>query len=415
MAQLAAHSAALQIVLRPRFGEDGRMERRGRRLWVALAGALALHALVLLALTRLPHAKVIVTPPGPVVTPIVLLKLAPTSGTSQPDEKSLAPAKSTARRRAAAAPPENPALAPVPDVRAEDEHESRPRDWRADGIYRPGGGLSLQLAHPEDALPGRSPPGDGSSGLVQERTRAEKLAEEKEIVSRRIESWVSDARGKQRAEAGRDGYWQAVQDRLARGFDPGWDVLEQGPKDAPRSSLGAFIDSWKKQAAAYGRSGNPFSGLPGAPGATRPLHDEFIELANADRGLDSVSLGKTLQPFSMVLAAGAVSGNVWHHSLIALVRISLRGDGSLLAVELSGTSGNAAYDRLVLGKARSLGTLPSGTAPLARETLWAFETDFTQIPPLPLAGCALDDFIPKNCWRPLQKLQHSRVRLLAIY
>jgi len=391
------------------------MERREHRLWVALAGTLALHALVLLALTRLPRAKVLVTPPGPVVTPIVLLRLAPASGTSQPDEKSPAPAKSTARRRAAAAPPENPALAPVRDVRAEDEHASRPRDWRADGIYRPGGGLSLQLAHPESALPGRGPPGDGPSGLVREKSRAEKLAEEKEIVSRRIESWVSDARGRQRAEAGRDGYWQEVQDRLGRGFDPGWDVLEQGPKDGPRSSLGAFIDSWKKQAAAYGRSGNPFSGLPGAPGATRPLHDELSELANADRGLDSVSLGKTLQPFSMVLAAGAVSGNVWHHALIALVRISLHGDGSLLAVELTGTSGNAAYDRLVLGKARSLGTLPSGTAPLARETLWAFETDFTQIPPLPVAGCALDDFIPKNCWRPLQKLQHSRVRLLAIY
>src|SRR6202022_1132736 len=97
-------------------------------------------------------------------------------------------------------------------------------------------------------------------------------------------------------EAARGGYWQAVQDRLARGFDPGWDVLEQGPKDAPRSSLGAFIDSWKKQAAAYGRSGNPFSGVPGAPGATRPLHDEFIELAKADPGPDSVSLGKTLHP-----------------------------------------------------------------------------------------------------------------------
>jgi len=404
----------LQIVLRPRFGEDGRMERPGRRLWVALAGALVLHALVMLALTRLSRSKAIVSPPGPKVIPIALRKLAPTSGTSRP-EKAPAPASSTARRRAAPAPPENPALAPVPDIRAEDEQASLPRDWRADGIYRPGGRLSLELAHPENALPDRSPQGDGSKGLVQEKSRAEKLAEEKEIVSRRIESWVSDAKGKQRAEAGRDGYWQAVQDRLARGFDPGWDVLEQGPKDAPRSSLGAYLDSWKKQAAAYGRSGNPFSGLAGAPGATRPLHEEFTELANADRGLDSVSLGKTLQPFSMVLAAGAVSGTVWHHSLIALVRISLRGDGSLLAVELSGTSGNTAYDRLVLGKARSLGTLPSGTAPLARETLWAFETDFTQIPPLPLAGCALDDFIPKNCWRPLQKLQHSRVRLLAIY
>jgi hypothetical protein len=390
------------------------VDRRGRRLWVALAGALVLHALVLLALARLPNTKT-VTPPGPKVIPIALRRLAPTSATSPPEEKGPAPAKSTARRRAAAAPPENPALAPAPDGRAEVEHASRPGDWRADGIYRPGGGLSLQLAHPENALPGRSPPGDGSSGLVQEKSRAEKLAEEKEIVSRRIESWVSDARAKERAQAGRDGYWQAVQDRLGRGFDPGWDLLEQGPKDAPRSSLDAFIDSWKKQAAAYGRSGNPFSGLPGAPGVTRPLHDEFTELANVDRGLDSVSLGKTLQPFAMVLTAGAVSGNIWHHSLIALVRISLRGDGSLFGVELSGTSGNAAYDRLVLGKARSLGTLPSGPAPLARETLWAFETDFTQIPPFPVAGCALDDFIPKNCWHPLQKLQRSRVRLLAIY
>ena len=177
MTQLAAHSAALQIVLRPRFGEYDRMERRGRRLWVALAGALALHALVLLALTRLLSAKAVVTPPGPKVIPIVLRNLPPTSRTSQPEEKGPAPAKSTARRRAAAAPPENPALAPVPDVRGEDEHASRPRDWRADGIYRPGGGLSLQLAHPEDALPGRSPPGDGSSGLVQEKSRAEKLAD----------------------------------------------------------------------------------------------------------------------------------------------------------------------------------------------------------------------------------------------
>jgi len=389
------------------------MERPGRRLWVALAGALALHVMVLLGLTRLPSGKAVVTPPGPKVIPVALRRLAPTSGTSQPEEKGPARAQPTASRRAAAAPPVASTLPPVPDARAEGEHTSGPRDWRADGIYRPGGRLSLQLAHPESALPG--PQGDGSSGLVQEKSREEKLAEEKEIVSRRIESWVSDARGKQRAEAGRDGYWQAVQDRLGRGFDPGWDVLEQGPKDAPRSGLGAFIDSWKKQAAAYGQTGNPFSGLPSAPGATRPLHEEFTELANSDRGLDSVSLGKTLQPFSMVLAAGTVAGNVWHHSLIALVRISLREDGSLVAVELSGTSGNAAYDRLVLGKARSLGTLPSGKAPRARETLWAFETDFTQIPPFPVAGCALDDFVPKNCWRPLQKFQHSRVRLLAIY
>ena len=62
-----------------------------------------------------------------------------------------------------------------------------------------------------------------------------------------------------------------------------------------------------------------------------------------------------------------------------------------------------------------LGALQLGPPRQGLETLWAFETEFSQIPPLPIAGCALDDFIPSNCWYPLQKRAHSRVRLLAIY
>jgi len=59
--------------------------------------------------------------------------------------------------------------------------------------------------------------------------------------------------------------------------------------------------------------------------------------------------------------------------------------------------------------------LPLGIAPPGLVTLWEFETDFTQVPPVPIAGCALDDFIPKNCWVPLQKQIRSRVRLMAIF
>ena len=36
-------------------------------------------------------------------------------------------------------------------------------------------------------------------------------------------------------------------------------------------------------------------------------------------------------------------------------------------------------------------------------------------PPVPVAGCALDGFIPKNCWGPLQRQVRSRVRLMAIF
>ena len=131
-------------------------------------------------------------------------------------------------------------------------------------------------------------------------------------------------------------------------------------------------------------------------------------------GLRSPSLGPTLN-LGMLRAAAAASGKTWHFRLVASVRVTQREDGSLFAVELLGTSGNAAYDRLVLGQARSLGALQLGPPRQGLETLWAFETEFSQIPPLPIAGCALDDFIPRNCWYPLQKLVRSRVRLQAIY
>jgi hypothetical protein len=261
--------------------------------------------------------------------------------------------------------------------------------------------------------PGAGTQRDGSEGLVREKSREEKLAEEQATVQRRIEGWVSDAKGKQRAQA-RDGYWQAVEDALGHGFDPGWDVLERGPNEARSSTVGALVDAWKKQAAAYGRSGNPFAGLPDAPGARKPLPEEFLELANEDRGLRTLSLGPTLN-LGLLSAAAAASGQIWHFRLVASVRVTQREDGSLFAVELLGTSGNAAFDRLVLGQARSLGKLQLGPPRQGLETLWAFETEFSQVPPLPIAGCALDDFIPKSCWYPLQKRARSHVRLLAIY
>jgi len=206
----------------------------------------------------------IVSPPGPKVIPIALRKLAPASGTSQP-EKASAPASSTAKRRAAPAPPENPARAPVPDIPAEDEQASRPRDWRADGIYRPGGGCPSNSLIPKtrSLIAARKETAQGPRAGEVARRKASRGEGESSAAGSRVGCRMR--RGSSERKAGRDGYWQAVQDRLARGFDPGWDVLEQGPKDAPRSSLGAYLDSWKKQAAAYGRSGNPFSGLAGAP------------------------------------------------------------------------------------------------------------------------------------------------------
>jgi hypothetical protein len=393
------------------------MERSRRRIWTAVAGALLLHGLLLLGLCLLPRVK-----PAPrrrsAPLQVELRKLerpaAPSerAGSARPAP---APPKATAQRRS---PPSLPTAPPagLPDgVRVPDGSANRSPAAPGEGAGPPGHGLSLRLENPEGALPSRFPPPADSGGLVREKTREEKLADEKALVGRRIEGLGSDAKARERVRTGRDAYWQALEDALGHGFEPGWDLIEQGGRNATLSALGAYVQGWQKQAEAYGRTGNPFARLPDPPGAVTPLNQEFIGLANSDRGLDSLSLGGAQQPLAMTVAAGAVSGSVFSQNLVTLVRITLREDGSLFAVQLAGTSGNHAYDELALVKARSLGKLHLGPAPLSRETLWAFETDFTQIPPVPLAGCALDDFVPKYCWHPLQKLQHSRVRLVAIY
>jgi len=222
---------------------------------------------------------------------------------------------------------------------------------------------------------------------VREKSREEKLAEEKATVTRRIEGWLSDAKARGRAATGKDAYWQAVENHLGHDFSPGSDVLEQGVKG--HSALGLFMQQWQQQAASYGATGNPFAGAPGAPGATRPLNDAFTELANEDRGLHGTSLSMMPQLFNL-LVAGAPKGEPGPNRLIALVRITLRADGSLVAAELAGTSGNAAYDRLAVARARSVDRLQLALTPTALETLWAFESD-------------------------LQKPTRSRVRLVAIF
>ncbi len=428
------------------------MRRWTRRYWVAAAGALALHALLLGALLlgaraprlrtlrveliRAPHptrataaapvpstARAPTAPPEPAVSPAPPRPAAaepraaaPAAGATSAIRVPLAasPARSPL---AAQAPPASAKAAPAGELGrpAGVAAADRSRAWLTREGVAPGG-LSLQLDH-LDAAPGSNvnrgvePAGQG---LVREKSRAEQLAEEQATVSRKVEGWLSDVPARDRARTGRDAYWQTLEDALARGFDPGWDMLDKGPEAAGGSRVRQFLEAWQSSAAAYGKSGNPYRGEPDEPGARRPLQDELGALANEARGLDSVSLGGGLAPFPS-LATGAGGGKLWTRNLVAMVRITQREDGSLFGVELLGSSGSPAYDRLALGQARGLGKLQLGPPKQGRETLWAFETDFTQIPPVPIAGCSLDDFIPKDCFYPLQKRTRSRVRLQAIY
>jgi hypothetical protein len=140
-------------------------------------------------------------------------------------------------------------------------------------------------------------------------------------------------------------------------------------------------------------------------------------LAPQDRGFRGTSL-ETPQAGLTLEALGRAAfgeGTRWNTKLVVYLMLTQTPDGSVENAVVSATSGNALYDRLALRQFRGLGDALGPPPPGHLRSLWAFETDFLQIPPMPVAGCALDDFIPRHCFYPLQKNVKSKVTLEAIY
>ena len=275
--------------------------------------------------------------------------------------------------------------------------------------------MRIDLDHPGAQLgPGRPQP--APLGPVRVPTPEEARAEEQESVQQRVEGWLSETKAHERAGPGRDVSWQTLEDALGKGFAPGWDVLDSGSPTVEKGPLKGAIEAWKKQAATYGKSGNPFAGAKDGPGVPHELARDLVVLDNEARGLG----GHSLEGFGgWWLGAGIGnegSDTGFTHRLVSMVRITQRRDGSIVAIELAGSSGNLVYDKIVLKKAYALSLLHLAPPKQGLESLWAFETRFTRVPPMPIAGCALDEsFLPRNCWYPLQKRSESSVHLQALY
>ncbi|HEX4383841.1 MAG TPA: hypothetical protein VH083_12865 [Myxococcales bacterium] len=409
-----------------------------RRFLIALGAALLLHGVlagfVILAARRTKPAP---RKPAPLVFELRETKRpAAQPAPAQPAPASSAPAPAAPaqpEQHAAKKPalphapagspalPAAPAASGAPQAIAQKEPEAAASGGAAgtgqgaSGFFD-GKKLSLELS--PDALGGsggfKGPPDDGHGGLVVELTPEQKLADEKHVVEGRLHTWIRDVSARQRAES-RDVYWQGLQDKLAAGPKVQWEILDKGGGQIP---AGARIASqaaqqWQRAAAAYGRGGNPFG--EGGPGTREALNTEANHLSNDDRGFrGDPSLGNAL---GAPLALGAGSGDgPFAHRLVVFLMITQAADGSILDVQVQGGSGNHFYDDLALTQARALSKLTLGIPPRDHtQSLWAFETDFTQIPPLPIFGCALDNFIPKDCYYPLKKNVKSRWHLEAVY
>lgn len=314
-----------------------------KRIAIGIAAALALHLLVLPWLAPGKHR------PNESQTFQVRLVRTRSTGNVQPE-------------RADAAASERPGTVPArsrtaargrPDVSA--PALSAREETATTSAVSGSPPLSLVLKEPL-SVPD-SGTGARAEGATQtRRSPAQETAEQKATVERRIGSWVADAKSAQRLEVP-DVDWREAATLLEQGFRPGSDILEHNAANTP---------------AAPGRSQN-------LPPDGNSLNDDLIALPNEARGLESVSLGGAPRGnISLMNVAGLLLARS-RHRLSTLVSVAHAEDGSISAVRLAAGSGNAAYDRLALNRARSLSRLRSPERGACR-SVWVFETEFTSFP-----------------------------------
>ena len=402
--------------------------RRHWRFALGAAASVLLHAVLLLLLSRVrpePSKPPARTPAiefmllesavtkAKVSSPTGAPRAATTSERKQSKASRVGPPKAlaTAPRAAPAAPGSTTARPDDPGAERLPAWSEAWREGEGVGIGSGSGkpALSLTLNQPGVALgiPEAQP---------DELPRAERIVPESAETARRrvagrIDGFAQASNAYRRAEFP-DVYWRHLREKLEKGFQIPYEIRDDKSGGGPGKAVARLADRHQRDAAAYGKSGNPFAGEANAPGVPRTLAGDTAALGLEQRGIAQGTLATEM----FMRQVGTVSGS----QLVARVLISQAEDGKVAEVALADSSGNFAYDRMALKQARLLlGDELLTLGPLPREgrrSLWAFVTDFQRMPPLPLMGCGLDAyFIPRDCLGPMSKTARSRVRLEAIY
>jgi len=408
----------------------------GRRLLAAAAAAVAIHLLLAIGLSLWPAPPPVTRRREPPLV-VTIQERSGSPGSSAPAPGSSAPARappaSSAQRSPSPAAPHAPRTRSTPttglaqgpgsdnraDVpaRAADRGPLTKEEVAGEGLaHEPGdrrAGTTLR-----DPLATLNPlPPEPKQGPVHIPTREEALIEEKTRVEAMLHGWTDDYQAVNRAEGPHDAYWHDMQEALAKNFEVAFDVSKR-ENNQPTSNLREAAAAYQRAAETFGRTGSPVAGAD-----RRSLNQSMSSgaVSAGDRGFaaDQSLGGIKAAADEQALAGEALAGGMmWNKKLVVVIQIVQDPDGKIAAAQVAETSGNKAYDGTALAQVRKLagkgvlGTPPSGR----RRTFWAFETDFSTMPPLPIGGCALDAlFVPAECYYPLKRTVRTRIHLQAIY
>jgi hypothetical protein len=405
----------------------------GRRLLAAAVAAVVFHLLLALCVGLWPAPAPAPPRRSPVIS--VILQERPGVPAAPSVPASSPPAARASEEAPAPAVPHPPRTRSRPTTRlAEGAQAEKVREAPAEegnrapltreeiageGLAREPGGrpVTTVLRDPLATLdPRGGPRPEPRQGPVHVPTREEALIEEKTRVESTLHGWTDDYLAQGRAEDPHDAYWRGMKENLAKNFEVDFDVSKR-EADRPTSSVREALAAYQRAAESYGKSGSAY-------GASehRSLNESMATgpVPAADRGFAGTSLegAKAAADVQLLAQAAFGEGSQWNKKLVVLIQIVQGPDGNIQTVQVTTTSGNKAYDGTALAQVRKLagkgllGVPPSGR----RRTVWAFETDFSTMPPLPIGGCTLDAFfVPSECYYPLKRTVRTRIHLKAIY
>ena len=403
----------------------------GRRLFAAAAAAVAFHLLLAVGLSLwTPAPPNGPRPPVPAISVVLQQRAAgpaaPAGGApSAPAQVADVPkgpaAPRTPRTRSAPTTRLAEGAGKAQETPAERGHGAplTKEEIAGEGLAREprGGPVTTVLRDPLATLdPHGGPRPEPRQGPVHVPTREEALIEEKTRVEATLHGWMDDYLAQDRAEQPHDVYWHDMQEALAKNFDVDFDVSKR-EADRPTGSVREAFGAYQRAAESYGRTGSAYGDAQ-----HRSLNESIATgpVPAGDRGFAGTPLEGAKAAADMQLLAQAAfgEGSRWNKKLVVLIQIVQDPDGKIQAAQITTTSGNKTYDRAALTQVRKvagkglLGTPPSGR----RRTVWAFETDFSTMPPLPIGGCTLDAlFVPSECYYPLKRTVRTRIHLQAIY
>jgi TonB C terminal len=394
-----------------------RWRTSGRRFLAAAAAAVAIHLLLALCLSLWPTTPRVASVARPRREAPLSVTLQERSGVSGRDAAASAERAAPARvsRPSRTGTRSTPAVGLAEGPRGEQPVgvPARPSSRGAltkdeiagEGLaHEPGDRpVTTTLRDPLATLDPRA--AEPRQGPVHVPTREEALVEEKTRVEGTLHGWADDLLAVNRAEEPHDVYWHDMQEALGKDFAVAFDISKR-QNDQPTSSFREAAAAYQRAAESYGSTGSPVAADRRSLGPDRGF---------ADGSLGGIKAAADEQ----ALAAQALAGDMtWNKKLVVVIQIVQDPDGNIDSAQVATTSGNKAYDGTALAQVRKLagkgvlGMPPSGR----RRTLWAFETDFSTMPPLPIGGCTLDAFfMPGECYYPLKRTVHTRIHLKAIY